>query len=236
MIGMDNTDVEATRIALSNAGPITNAVLYNNGKALAAAIAAAGVSVGPPAGTIVPFAGQTAPNGYLMCDGATIEIVRFPELYGVISTLYNTGGEPSGTFRLPDLQGRVPVGKGTNADVSTLNARDSLALASRTPKHTHSHAHTHDLSSHTHQSGSIFARWVGGGNIYYTNIVGGSAWGNNLYGGVQTIGAYAGVLSGGISTDGNTAGPSNNTSGGASVTDTGLSGPAYVTINYLIRT
>ena len=36
-------------------------------------------------------------------------------MYNVILTTFNTGGEPAGTFRLPDLRGRVVAGLDDNS-------------------------------------------------------------------------------------------------------------------------
>ena len=54
--------------------------------------------------------GPVAPNGWLVCNGGLVNIVDRPDLYAVIGTQYNTGGEPAGQFRLPNLSGRVIKG------------------------------------------------------------------------------------------------------------------------------
>lgn len=46
-------------------------------------------------------------SGWLQCDGTLYNAVDFPELYGAINDTYNIGGELPGTFRVPDLSGRV---------------------------------------------------------------------------------------------------------------------------------
>lgn len=65
-----------------------------------------------PIGAIAPFAGPNVPYGYLLCDGSLQEIDKYGDLYGIISNIYQIPGEtlPSGTFRLPDLRGRFPLG------------------------------------------------------------------------------------------------------------------------------
>jgi microcystin-dependent protein len=69
--------------------------------------------LGVPIGAILPFAGSTAPYGYLLCDGSEIERVKFSELYDIIGVSYNgaTALNGVGTFRLPDLRGRFPLGR-----------------------------------------------------------------------------------------------------------------------------
>lgn len=66
-----------------------------------------------PIGSMMPFAGTSLPNGYLLCDGAEVLISMYPELFSVLGNTYK-GPEPYiglATFRLPDLRGRFPLGK-----------------------------------------------------------------------------------------------------------------------------
>jgi microcystin-dependent protein len=69
--------------------------------------------LGVPIGTILPFAGTTAPLGYLLCDGSEVERVKFAELFNVIGVTYNGLTPLNGvnTFRLPDLRGRFALGR-----------------------------------------------------------------------------------------------------------------------------
>jgi microcystin-dependent protein len=91
--------------------------------------------IGPPPGTVFPFAGTSAPTGYLICDGSSLLRASYVDLFGAIGT---TWGAVDGThFTLPDLRGRVSVGVGTHVDVATLGSTDGLAVGSRRPKHKH---------------------------------------------------------------------------------------------------
>lgn len=65
-----------------------------------------------PVGAIMPYAGQTPPSGYLLCDGAEVQISMYPELYAILGNSYKAGIDYLGlaTFRLPDLRGRFPLG------------------------------------------------------------------------------------------------------------------------------
>lgn len=69
--------------------------------------------LGVPLGTILPYAGAVAPDGYLFCDGSEVQRIKFPELYDLIGTRYNGSVPLIGldTFRLPDLRGRFPLGR-----------------------------------------------------------------------------------------------------------------------------
>lgn len=65
-----------------------------------------------PVGTILPFAGTTVPNGYLLCDGSEQFIASYPQLFATIGYAYKALGLLQGvsTFALPDLRGRFPLG------------------------------------------------------------------------------------------------------------------------------
>jgi microcystin-dependent protein len=69
--------------------------------------------LGVPMGGIMPYAGASAPYGYLFCDGSEVEKSKFPELFDIVGSLYNGSVALNGvnTFRLPDLRGRFALGK-----------------------------------------------------------------------------------------------------------------------------
>jgi microcystin-dependent protein len=66
-----------------------------------------------PIGAILPYAGGTTPDGYLLCDGSEIERSKYGDLFDVIGVVFNgaTALTGVGTFRLPDLRGRFALGK-----------------------------------------------------------------------------------------------------------------------------
>ena len=57
-----------------------------------------------PSGTILVFAGETLPEGYLWCDGAPVLRTEYPELFIAIGELWGVG-DGSNTFNTPDLRG-----------------------------------------------------------------------------------------------------------------------------------
>lgn len=74
-----------------------------------------------PVGTILPYAGAQAPEGYLFCNGAFLSTTdpNYTELYSAIGTAFGSSGNQ---FRLPDLRGRVPIGAGfESVDGSSVN-------------------------------------------------------------------------------------------------------------------
>jgi microcystin-dependent protein len=69
-----------------------------------------------PTGTVLPYAGSTAPTGWVFAYGQEVsQTGTYANLYSVISNAYCTaehGGTcTSGNFRLPDMRGRSPFGK-----------------------------------------------------------------------------------------------------------------------------
>lgn len=56
-----------------------------------------------PIGVILPYGGDTAPTGYLICDGSAVSRTTYADLYAVIDTKYGEG-DGSTTFNLPDAE------------------------------------------------------------------------------------------------------------------------------------
>jgi microcystin-dependent protein len=65
-----------------------------------------------PIGAITSYAGSTAPTNWLICDGRAISRVTYSDLFNAIGTTYGSG-DGNTTFNLPNLKGRVVVGKDT---------------------------------------------------------------------------------------------------------------------------
>lgn len=55
-------------------------------------------------GSVMAFARNTAPNGWLKCNGATISRTAYASLFSAIGTTFGSG-DGSTTFTLPDLRG-----------------------------------------------------------------------------------------------------------------------------------
>jgi len=132
--------------------------------AVAAESGAAGAFV-PPPGAILDYAGSTAPGGYVLCDGAEYDRTSlvYQRLFNAIGFTYGTGSTGN-MFRVPDLQGRLTVGKGLHADVSALALNEGLAVASRRPKH----RHTVTDPGHGH---NMYARGSGAGGYWGTDPI-----------------------------------------------------------------
>lgn len=67
-----------------------------------------------PTGTILSFASEVAPDGWLVCDGQQVSRSTYAELYSVIGDRWGEG-DGSTTFHLPDLRGRFLRGHDSGA-------------------------------------------------------------------------------------------------------------------------
>lgn len=115
----------------------------------------------PQPGFMQLTAGAIAPIGWLLCDGTEKAIATFPALAVVCGTTYGaltngSGGAGTTHFRIPDMQGRTPVGVGTAAGATGATAH---TLGQKSGEETHlltsaesgmpSHNHTQNAHSHT---------------------------------------------------------------------------------------
>jgi len=112
-----------------------------------------------PTGALMPYAGATAPTGYLLCDGSSVSSSTYLALHAVISNTYGGSaytGAGALSFNLPDLRGRLPMGAGTGLgqNASGTGAPTGTAQTARTRgewlgEETHLLT-TAELASHTH--------------------------------------------------------------------------------------
>lgn len=71
-----------------------------------------------PPGTIIHYAGRTAPSGWLICNGANVSRTDYAALFAAIGTIYGAGNG-STTFGLPNLNGRFLEGTTSTSKVGT---------------------------------------------------------------------------------------------------------------------
>lgn len=144
-----------------------------------------------PVGSVIDYAGTSAPAGWILCYGQNVSRTTYAALFAAISTTYGVG-DGSTTFTLPDLRGRVVAGKddmgGSSAnrltdqsgglDGDTLGdtggAETHTILEAQLPAHTHGvgtlatasdGAHTHTVTS---VSDSQVGSDGGGASAYQT--------------------------------------------------------------------
>lgn len=66
-----------------------------------------------PTGIILPYGGSTAPEGFLLCNGATINRTTYANLFKAIGTTYGSG-DGSTTFKLPNFSSGKIMGNELN--------------------------------------------------------------------------------------------------------------------------
>lgn len=134
-----------------------------------------------PVGVIEMFAGSTAPNGWLVCDGSTVSRKTYGDLFKIIGTTYGAGNSNT-TFTLPDMRGRCPIGVGTGSGLTartlaaTTGVESATLLEANLPSHAHAftpsgslnteNSHTHgsaNAGNHIHSSNNSFLLYVGSG-------------------------------------------------------------------------
>lgn len=81
-----------------------------DGAVTSAKLDAGAVSVLMPSGSLMPYAGSSAPTGYFLCDGSAQSRTTYSALFAIIGTTYGSG-DGSSTFNIPDLRGRVIAGQ-----------------------------------------------------------------------------------------------------------------------------
>jgi len=99
-----------------------------------------------PIGTIQMYPLATAPtstsNGgeWLICNGGSLaQAGVYAPLFALIGTTYGTGAAASGTFSLPDMRARVPVGYNTDDLSSVTNGERSTNAINNTVKGAENH-------------------------------------------------------------------------------------------------
>lgn len=116
-------------------------------------------------GVVFPFAGTTAPTGWLLCAGQAVNRTTYAALFAVIGTTYGSGNGTT-TFNVPDLRGRViagadnmggtaanrltSAGSGVSGAIGSAGGAETHTLSSaQIPAHTHTGS-TASAGSHTH--------------------------------------------------------------------------------------
>lgn len=120
-----------------------------------------GVHTSGSIGQVIKVSGANLPPGTLWCDGSAVSRTTYAVLFANISTTYGVG-DGSTTFNVPDLRGRIAVGKdnmgGTAANRMTSGGSGitgtTLGASGGAETHALSIAqlasHTHAQDAHTH--------------------------------------------------------------------------------------
>lgn len=112
-----------------------------------------------PVGTVVAYAGVTAPAGWLLCDGTSYKKSLYPALAAVL-------GATGESFSVPDLRGRFLMGT---------SASHPRAQTGGEEAHTLSEA---EMPAHAHPviGRGLPGKWESGVGIFSTNLGAGSGW------------------------------------------------------------
>ena len=136
-----------------------------------AAITADAALVQPPIGVMMewPAPGDTQDGKWLVCDGRSVPIDNYPELFGLIGYSWGIIPPAAGFFYIPDRRGRVGVGAGQGAGLtdrplgSRFGEEVHLNTSDEMPSHAHgSSTQSHDLT-HNHPAG------VGGTSLSHSH-------------------------------------------------------------------
>jgi microcystin-dependent protein len=103
-------------------------------------------------GTLIPYAGRSVPEGFLLCDGAGVSRKTYPNLFLVIGTAWGSG-DGTTTFNLPDARGRSLLGADSKHGFGAKGgSTDFILTTAQLPQHSHAVSdpgHHHTLSSGT---------------------------------------------------------------------------------------
>jgi microcystin-dependent protein len=106
------------------------------------------------------FAGNFAPKGWAFCNGSVLSINQNQALFSLLGTTY--GGNGTSTFALPDLRGRTPVHRGTEAQGEFGGSENVTLAASNLPTHTHGMGAASGAATDVSPAGNVWATWSDG--------------------------------------------------------------------------
>jgi microcystin-dependent protein len=128
-----------------------------------------GESSASPIGTLVAYAGASAPLGWHLADGSAVSRTTYATAFAVMGTTYGAG-DGSTTFNLPNLGGSVVLGtNGTYTRGLTGGAATVALSTAQIPAHDHGAAGAH---THTAGEGSASATVASGTGATVANSTG----------------------------------------------------------------
>lgn len=216
-------DVNGDLILEAHDGSTSNAGHVKGVNGTDGAPGAPGATGVGPSGTILIYAGSSAPSGWLLCNGESVLRADYAALFAIIGTTY--GSVDATHFTLPDLRGKVVVG----VDASQTEF-DDLGETGGEKTHvlteTEMPSHTHTGPSHTHTIAHEHSVVYGGGSGGTTR---------------RLVTSTTNTSSGSFA-DQTAIDTANSGSGGTGATGSAGSGEAhnnlqpYIALNYIIKT
>ena len=96
------------------------------------------VQIGMPIGSIVMWPSDTAPDGWLLCDGTAYKRNDYANLFNVIGNKYNNGVVLFDRFKVPNLQSRFPLGASSVYSLGDTGGEKEVTLTKeKIPSHNH---------------------------------------------------------------------------------------------------
>jgi len=138
-----------------------------------------------PAGIVLPYAGATAPDGWLICNGSAVSRSVYSRLFLAIGVSCGYGDNAT-TFNVPDYRGVFLRGvsgvssndpdkltrTAMNAGGNTGNSVSSIQSENFSSHNHGGGSHSHTVNAHSHGGGShshtVNAHSHGGGNHNHT--------------------------------------------------------------------
>jgi len=164
-----HNEVEGKAMFVDGTRPMTNNLNMNNKKITNVAKPTADTDGArkidsTPIATIIESGAQTAPSGYLTCDGATVSRSTFADLFNKIGVVYGAG-DGSTTFNVPDKRNRAGFGAGADYTLGqTFGAKERTITTAQMP------SHTHKVNPDNTQVATKIFQYVGtGGNLNITS-------------------------------------------------------------------
>lgn len=126
-----------------------------------------------PVGGMIPFAGVTIPEGWLLCNGGWYSKAQFPALAAAIG---NTYGGDANSFAVPNCNNRTLIGVSANRGLGSVGGEEAHTLTvAELAYHGHSiydpgHAHPIWIGEHGHNyADPLHSHFEG---LHYHNIDG----------------------------------------------------------------
>lgn len=83
-----------------------------------------------PIGTVINYMGASPPNGWILCNGASLSRSTYAALFAVLGTTFGQGSNPGSTFAIPSFVGTtgIYIIRATDEAVTVSAASNLLAM------------------------------------------------------------------------------------------------------------
>lgn len=180
-------------------------------------------TLGVPSGTVLPFAGSTAPTGFLLANGQSVSTTTYATLFGIIG--YTFGGS-GGSFNVPDLRGRLVAGYDPSNATGRLTQSTTQGVSASTI------GNTGGEQAHTQQVSEL---------VSHNHSISDPTHDHTVAPPVIINQSGSGSYTGAVGTGGTSPWPTSSVSTGISINNTGGGSPFNVVapaivLNYIIKT